>query len=120
MYEEKFGCLMLKDRLNEFSQPDASGILTANSISIAIGRNNKQIWMFDSHARDFEGKACEKSLKAKACMTMFKDVNSLFALVKWNILLLPDVDANNMFELYPVKVEFVFDKFNFSEENVDF
>lgn len=106
LFEERLGCLNLEDRLHTFLEADRAGILTANSISIAIGRQNGRFWMFDSHGRNSEGKFCESG-DASACLTMFKDVTSLFELIKFNIPHVIDTDnSKNFFELHPVRVAF--------------
>ena len=80
LHENIFGCLKLKDRLKEFLKFDRSTILTANGVSMAVGKNNGQIWMFDSHSRDANGKRSSAE-DAAACLTLFGDIDSLYELI---------------------------------------
>lgn len=84
LYETMFGCLKLKDKLEEFLKYDGSAILTSNNISIAIGKSSSVIWMFDSHGRNRFGKSSNEK-DVTACLTLFRDIHSLFELINQNI-----------------------------------
>lgn len=110
-----YDCMNLEDRLQDFLKYDGSAILTSNSISIAIGKKNNKIWMFDSHARDKFGKLNRGQYYDDvedydaACLTLFPDVHSLLEVIRHNITYIhTNEDENNWFELHPVKVFILF------------
>lgn len=85
--KDMYDCMKLEDRLQEFLKSDGSAILTSNNISIAVGRNNNKIWMFDSYARDRFGRLNKDNTYEDnaACLTVFSNIYSLLEIIRHNI-----------------------------------
>lgn len=105
LWENVFGCLNLRDRLELFLETDRSAILTSNNISVALGKIDGKIWLFDSHARDSRGFA-SGSDKDVACVMILENVDKLYEVLDKNIGRFKEgVDRRNWFELHQVEVE---------------
>ena len=78
--------------------------MTENGVSMAVGTSNDQIWIFDSHSRDANGKRSSAE-DAAACLTLFGDIDSLYELINENIpRFTGEGDRINWFELHPIQV----------------